>query len=483
MNHRSECPLLKFILAVGFVCVTLGQACVAQTTASANAQKVEQSQTSQGVCAEGDTECAEGNGQIEEGEDSAGVDFGLGEIVNADVLTQKWQSRIQGYLEQYDLSASFVGQATASLVVIALVLLLFYLGKKIVRKSLRRLRKSKFGLHITLRRMHFYRKCASIFFALISACLVSMALMMIWNANADEMLLYQTAVGGFRLLVTFAFLFFLASAAYELISSIMEHYFTKWSRSGSARVHTLLPIARNVVNCAVLTVFGITVISELGINVMPLLAGAGVIGFAIGFGAQTIIKDLITGFIIIFEDLVQVGDVIVVGDKGGLVEKITIRKIQLRGLNGSVFTVPYSEITIIENMTKEFSYYLFNIGVAYRENTDEVIAELVEIGAEMQAEDTYKNKILEPLEVLGVDSFADSAVIIKARFKTLPLKQWEIGREFNRRMKLRFDEKGIEIPFPHQTLYFGEGRHGKAPAAKVEIKGKAAANDNGESAS
>lgn len=415
----------------------------------------------------------------DDGEDEkAGVDLGLGELVNADVLSTRWQNRVQGYLEQYNLSATVVGQLIASVAVFILVGIAALVGRRVLRAVLHRLRIGRFGASLSLQRMHLYRKVAKFYFTLLVICLVITALILIWNANGDETLLYELATSGFRTLVTLAFLSALAAAVYEVVSGVMEHFFLKWGRSGSARMSTLLPIARNVVNCALLTIIGITVISELGINVMPVLAGAGVIGFAVGFGAQTIIKDLITGFIIIFEDLVQVGDVIVVGGKGGVVEKITIRKIQLRGLDGSVFTVPYSEITIIENMTKEFSYYLFNIRVAYRENTDDVIAELKDIGAQMEKEDAYKDKILEPLEVLGVDSFADSAVIIKARFKTLPLAQWAIGREFNRRMKLRFDEKGIEIPFPHQTLYFGEGKDGSAPSAKVELKNSPAANDN-----
>lgn len=409
--------------------------------------------------------------------EAAGVDLGLGELVNADVLSSHWQNRVQAYLDQYNLSATFVGQLIASMVVLVLAAVAALLGKRILRIGLQRLRASRIGISLSHQRMHLYRKLAKLYFILIAACLVVTALMIIWSAQAEQSLIYEMATGAFRMLVTLAFLTALAATVYEVVSAVMEHIFLRWGRSGSARVSTLLPIARNVVNCALLTIIAITVISELGINVMPLMAGAGIIGFAIGFGAQTIVKDLITGFIIIFEDLIQVGDVVVVGGKGGLVEKITIRKVQLRGLDGSVFTVPYSEISIIENMTKEFSYYLFNVGVAYRENTDDVIAELRDIGEQMQKEELYKDKILEPLEVLGVDGFADSAVIIKVRFKTLPLKQWEIGREFNRRMKLRFDEKGIEIPFPHQTLYFGEAKDGSAPAAKIEIQPTPAAND------
>ena len=158
---------------------------------------------------------------------------------------------------------------------------------------------------------------------------------------------------------------------------------------------------------------------------------------------QQIIKDLLTGFVIIFEDLIQVGDVVNLGGKGGAIEKITLRKVQLRDLSGTVITVPFGEITIVENLTKKFSYYLLDVAVAHRESPDEVIDVLQAIAQEMQADAEYAEDILEPIEILGVDQFTDSAIIIKARIKTRPIKQWRVGREFNRRMKYAFDERGI----------------------------------------
>ncbi|HEY3486919.1 MAG TPA: mechanosensitive ion channel domain-containing protein, partial [Gammaproteobacteria bacterium] len=226
------------------------------------------------------------------------------------------------------------------------------------------------------------------------------------------------------------------------------------------RLRTLLPIARNFLLLILICLFALVILSEVGVDIMPLLAGAGIFGIAIGFGAQTFVKDLLTGFTIIFEDLVQVGDVIRVADRTGLVERITIRKIQLRDLNGIVYTVPFSEINTIENWTKDYSYYVLDIGIAYREDPDKVIACLKEIDESMRADDHYKRLILAPIEILGVDSFAENSIIIKARIKTLPIKQWDVGREFNRRMKRQFDEKGIEMPFPHQVVYFGGDKQG-----------------------
>tara|TARA_B100001123_G_scaffold228801_1_gene257443 strand:- start:237 stop:1016 length:780 start_codon:yes stop_codon:yes gene_type:complete len=214
-------------------------------------------------------------------------------------------------------------------------------------------------------------------------------------------------------------------------------------------------------------------LSELGLNIGPLLAGAGVIGLAVGFGAQTLVKDIITGLFILIEDHISVGDVVKVGSHSGLVEKLTLRTIQLRDPGGTVHVIPFSEVTTIENLTKDFSRYVFDVGIAYRENTDRVVDVLHELGEELLKDEHYGELILEPLEVLGVDSFGDNAVVIKARITTKPAKQWVVGREFNRRIKNRFDELGIEMPFPHRTIYFGEDASGSAPPARittVEVK-------------
>lgn len=258
-------------------------------------------------------------------------------------------------------------------------------------------------------------------------------------------------------------------AVWEIINTIIEYSLKRALKSRSGRLNTLLPIIRKTLFLAFGLMFTLVLLSEIGINIVPLLAGAGVLGIAIGFGAQNFVKDFLVGFTILLEDIVQVGDVASVGGKTGLVEQITIRKIQLRDLDGKVYTVPFSDISIIENWTKDYSYYLLDVGIAYREDTDEVITYLKEIDEEMRNDDKFKDVMLEPIEVLGVDKFADSAVIIKARLKTKPIMQWMVGREFNRRMKYKFDEHGVEIPFPHQTIYFGEDKKGNAPAAPVHL--------------
>jgi small conductance mechanosensitive channel len=209
------------------------------------------------------------------------------------------------------------------------------------------------------------------------------------------------------------------------------------------------------------------VLSEIGIDLKPLLAAAGLGGLAIGFGAQGLVKDVISGFFILLEDSIAVGDVVEIAGVSGLVEEVKLRSIRLRDVSGSVHVVPNGIVDRVKNMTKGFSFYVFDVGVAYREDVDCVMAVLVEIAEELRADPLYAEDILEPLEMLGVDRFDDSAVIIRCRLKTVPSKQWRVGREMNRRIKKTFDAKGIEIPFPHRTLYWGESQ---APSAVVQTR-------------
>lgn len=229
------------------------------------------------------------------------------------------------------------------------------------------------------------------------------------------------------------------------------------------RAETLSHVIRDVGRVAVLAVTILMILSELGLNLGPLLAAAGIGGLAIGFGAQNIVKDVLSGFFILLEDSIGVGDVVKIAGVGGLVEEVRLRTIRLRDLSGNVHVIPNGNIDKVMNMTKDYSYYLFNLGVAYREDVDEVMAVVQEIAEGLRADQNFAADILEPLEMLGVDQFADSAVIIKCRIKTQPIKQWRIGREMNRRIKKVFDAKGIEIPFPHHTLYWGEPKQGTPP--------------------
>lgn len=258
--------------------------------------------------------------------------------------------------------------------------------------------------------------------------------------------------------LTIAFVVAAAVVAWEMVSLTIERALAPDGRNGgrverSARVRTLLPLLRNAFLIVLLVFVGLFSLAELGVNIAPLLAGAGVIGLAIGFGSQTLVKDVITGLFILIEDTISVGDVVDVGGGHiGGVEAISIRTIRLRDVSGAVHTVPFSAVTTVRNMTKDFSYAVFDVQVAYTEDPDHIAQVLKDIAAGMEADETFQRDIIAPLEVLGLDRLADSGIIIKARFKTRPIRQWVVAREFNRRMKKRFEELGISMPYPHMQL-------------------------------
>jgi small conductance mechanosensitive channel len=236
------------------------------------------------------------------------------------------------------------------------------------------------------------------------------------------------------------------------------------------RTETLSSVAASILKVCILIVAVITIMGQLDIPIGPVLASAGIVGVALGFGAQHIVKDVISGFFILLDDQIRVGDVVQIAGEGGLVESINLRMVILRDLAGNVHYVRNGEIGVVTNMTKEYSRYVFDIGVAYREDVDEVIEVIKLVDENLRNDPEYKDDILEPIEILGLDQFADSAIVIKARTKTRPIRQWAVGREFNRRLKRTFDEKDIEIPFPHITLYMGQDKQGQSPPVPVNMK-------------
>lgn len=222
------------------------------------------------------------------------------------------------------------------------------------------------------------------------------------------------------------------------------------------RAATLSEIIKKISVVSIIIMAVIMALDQIGFDIKAMLAGVGIIGVAVGFGAQNLVKDIINGLFVIFENRVRVGDVAIINGTGGFVEQVNLRTIVLRSLDGTIHVFPNGSITSLSNMTHEFSFYIFDIRVAYKEDTDRVVSVLKEVSDEIIKDPAYSKSIIEPLEVLGVDSFKDSAVNIKARIKTVPIMQWSVGREMNRRIKKRFDELGIEIPFPHRSIYFGE---------------------------
>lgn len=245
----------------------------------------------------------------------------------------------------------------------------------------------------------------------------------------------------------------------------------------SKRVETLVRLLRQGVLVVLWLVAGLVVLREVGIEIGPILASAGVAGLAVGFGAQNLVRDVISGFFLILENQVRVGDVAVVNGTGGLVEKLNFRTIVLRDLSGTVHVFPNGTVNTLANLTREWSAYVFDIGVAYKEDVDRVMEIMREVGSELRQDSRFGALMLDEVEVFGVDNFADSAVMIKGRLRTKPIKQWDVGREYLRRIKLRFDEEGIEIPFPHRSIYFGEA---SKPVVAQLLQGGAAQSELAE---
>lgn len=224
------------------------------------------------------------------------------------------------------------------------------------------------------------------------------------------------------------------------------------------RAETLGRVIRYLIALVVSAVATMLVLAEVGVSVAPILGAAGVVGLAIGFGAQSLVKDYFNGFFILFEDQIRTGDVVKVADIGGLVEDITLRHVRLRDYDGNVHFIPNGLITTVTNMSRLFAQAVMDIGVAYREDVDRVIEVLRSVGREMREDATFGPRILDELDVAGVDQLGDSAVVLRCRFKVQPLQQWSVRREYFRRIKTAFDACGIEIPYPHVTLYAGTER-------------------------
>jgi moderate conductance mechanosensitive channel len=242
------------------------------------------------------------------------------------------------------------------------------------------------------------------------------------------------------------------------------------------RADTLASVIRHLLTVVVLIVSVMTILAQLGVEIGPILAAAGIVGLAVGFGAQSLVKDVINGFFILLEDQIRVGDVVQINGRGGLVERVNLKMTTLRDLSGNVHFIPNGTIDVVTNMTKGYSRYVFDIGVAYREDVDEVIEAIKEVDEDMRKDPDYAGDILEPIEILGLDRFADSAIIVRARTTTKPVKQWRVGREFNRRLKKLFDQRDIEIPFPHLTVYMGQDKTGESPPLRIRTGDKSGAS-------
>ncbi len=279
-------------------------------------------------------------------------------------------------------------------------------------------------------------------------------------------------VSGWRILLIVIFTL-IAFKAVQIITSRFTNVFRKQKKFNDEykkRADTLGSVIRHLLNVIIVGVAVMMILETIKIDIGPILAAAGIVGLAVGFGAQNLVKDFINGFFILLEDQIRVGDVVNIAGHAGLVEKVNLKMTILRDFSGNVHFVPNGNIDVVTNMTKDFSRYVFNIGVAYRENVDEVIEIIKLVGEELQQDEQFGSDIIAPIEVFGLDEFADSALVIKARITTKPIKQWGIAREFNRRLKIEFDKRNIEIPFPHVTVYAGQEKDGTAAPININMK-------------
>jgi small-conductance mechanosensitive channel len=214
------------------------------------------------------------------------------------------------------------------------------------------------------------------------------------------------------------------------------------------RARTLGSVVQNVTTALVIGIALLMVLRLLDLDITPVLTGAGIAGLAVGFGAQTLVRDIISGFFLILEDQIRVGDAASINGCDGIIEAINLRTVVLRDVEGTVHVYPNGSINNLANRSKEYSYYVIDLSVSYFDDVDRVAAAVRDVGAELQADPEFGPSILEPIEVLGVDSFGEWSLKLKARIKTVPLKQWVVGRELRRRLMKAFAKSGFRIPFP-----------------------------------
>jgi small conductance mechanosensitive channel len=278
------------------------------------------------------------------------------------------------------------------------------------------------------------------------------------------------AMTALRILIIIVVAFVVIGVLQRLIRAFRVRIAARMGDADAAkRAETLGRVFRYLVAVIVGAVALMLVLGELGISLAPILGAAGVAGLAVGFGAQSLVKDYFGGFFILFEDQIRKGDVVRIADIAGLVEDITLRHVRLRDYDGNVHYVPNGLISTVTNMSRGFAQSVVDVGIAYREDVDEAFEVMRRVAAEMRADPVFGPKLLDDLEIAGVERWDDSAVTLRCRFKVAPLEQWAVRREYLRRLKRAFDAQGIEIPYPHLTVYAGVGKDGAAPALPIRI--------------
>ena len=238
-----------------------------------------------------------------------------------------------------------------------------------------------------------------------------------------------------------------------VVPKLREHIADRQeSVEDAKRIQTLLRVAHYILSASTVAVTALLVLGELGISLAPILGAAGVVGIAVGFGAQTLVKDYVSGFLLLLENQIRVGDMVEISGKGGVVEEVTLRFIRLRDFGGNVHFIPNNTIGVITNSSLGFAYAVLDVGIAYGSDIEASMQVMREVDETMREDPNFSSRILKPLEIAGVDQWADSSIMIKARIQVKPLEQWHVRREFLKRLKLAFDARGLEIPFPHVKL-------------------------------
>jgi small-conductance mechanosensitive channel len=375
-------------------------------------------------------------------------------------------SVLYGLSHWLPLSGRSMGYFQKAVIILA-ILILAYLSAKLVTSILILSGENKDGRQ---KYIQPFRTLSNVFFALIAAALILKALNVNLTSEGIRLVRIIGIIAGAYVIVKIV----------KLAIAQMEHLVESKDLALSEaqkRARTLGKIINSASIVIVVSVSTMMILSEFGMDITPIITGAGIVGLAVGFGAQNLVRDVISGFFLILEDQIRVGDVARINGIGGTVENIRLRTTILRDAEGTVHIFPNGEIKQVANLTKEYSYYLIDLGVAYKENVDQVMEVLEEVGADLQKDPEYSPRILAPLEVMGVDDFANSQITIKIRIKTLPLQQWTVGRELRRRIKNVFDSKKIEIPFPQISVHFGETSKPfdlilRSPAETTEKEGR-----------
>ena len=311
-----------------------------------------------------------------------------------------------------------------------------------------------------------------LFSGVILGFVAAAGILSVWGIDVYTLLGTPPGRNIFGSLATIVFVVLGAYILWEFVNYLLYKYLLaiNLGESMEKRIQTVVPPARIAFFIVICIITLLVVLSELGINIAPMLAGAGILGLAIAFGAQTLVKDLVTGFFVLLENVINVDDWVILGGHDGQVENLTLRHVAVRDIYGNLHTVPWSSVVTITNQTRTFGYAVVEVGVAYRENIDEVVSVVQQVAAEMRQDPELNEGMLSDLQILGLIELGDSAVVVRTRFKTLPFMRWRLERDFRRRIKNRFDELGIEIPYPHQTIYFGENKQGSASPARVLLE-------------